>query len=203
LTSSTQSNRAACDKMNMTFLQVLRYFHGVDIALQLLLLLLLLPLPLLRSSPCLSTVEEMVVTTTTHANALAEALLCEGSASFTVSWHGNVMLSRTLSVSNGSTLNVTASSDSTDDADTGAVVTSDGTLLLFEADLGSTVSLTGLTLYGGDGALAVTAGSLVEVIDCTFTKNTRTSPYYGGGAIYVYNSSIVLKGETVFANNTA
>ena len=93
------------------------------------------------------------------------------------------MLSRTLSVSNGSTLNVTASSDSTDDADTGAVVTGDGTLLLFEADLGSTVSLTGLTLYGGDGALAVTAGSLVEVIDCTFTKNNRTSPYYGGGGL--------------------
>ncbi|CAN0002494.1 unnamed protein product, partial [Ascophyllum nodosum] len=165
--------------MNMTFLlQVLR-FQGVDIALQLLLLLLLLPLPLLRSSPCPSTVKEMVVTNTTDANTLAEALLCEGSASFTVSWHGNVTLSRTLSVSNGSTLNVAASSDSTDDADTGAVVTSDGTLLLFEADLGSTVSLTGLTLYGGDGALRVTGGSFVEVIDCTFTKNNRTSSDLG------------------------
>ena len=122
----------------------------------------------------------MVVTTTTDANRLAEALLCEGSASFTVSWHGNVILSRTLSVSNGSTLNVAASSDSTD-ADTGAVVTSDGTFLLFEADLGSTVSLTGLTLYGGDGALRVTGGSFVEVVDCTFTKNNRTSSDLGGG----------------------
>ena len=186
LTSSTQSNRAACDKMNMTFLQVLRYFQGVDIALQLLLLLLLLPLPLLRSSPCPSNVEEMVVKTTTHANTLAEALLCEGSASFTVRWHGNVILSRTLSVSNGSTLNVTASSESTD-ADTGAVVTSDGTLLLFEADLGSTVSLTGLTLHGGDGALTVTGGSLVEVIDCTFTRNNRTSSYQGGGLTRLFS----------------
>ena len=170
--------------MNMTFLQVLRYFQGVDIALQLLLLLLLLPLPLLRSSPCPSTVEEMDVTTTTHANTLAEALLCEGSASFTVSWHGNVILSRTLSVSNGSTLNVAASSES---ADTGAVVTSDGTLLLFEADLGSTVSLTGLTLHGGDGALTVTGGSLVEVIDCTFTKNNRTSSGRGGGLARLFS----------------
>ena len=73
-----------------------------------------------------------------------------------------------------------ASSGSTD-ADTGAVVTSDGTLLLLEADLGSTVSLKGLTLYGGDGALRVTGGSFVEVIDCTFTKNNRTSSDLGGG----------------------
>ena len=122
----------------------------------------------------------MVVTTTTDANTLAEDLLCEGSASFTVSWHGDVVLSRTLSVSNGSTLKVAASSDSTD-ADTGAVVTGDGTSLLFEADLGSTISLTGLTLYGGDGALRVTGGSFVEVIDCNFTKNNRTSSDLGGG----------------------
>ena len=123
----------------------------------------------------------MIVTNTTDANKLVEALLCEGYASFTVSWHGNVIISRTLSVSNGSTLNVTASSESTDDADTGVVVTSDGTLLLFEADLGSTVSLKGLTLYDGDGALRVTGGSFVEVIDCTFTKNNRTSSNLGGG----------------------
>ncbi|CAN0418956.1 unnamed protein product, partial [Ascophyllum nodosum] len=96
-----QSNRAACDQM--TFVQVLR-FQRVYIALQLLLLLLLLPLPLLRSSPCPSTVEEIVVATTSDAKALAEALLCDGPASFTVSWHGDVILSHTLSVSNGSTL---------------------------------------------------------------------------------------------------
>ncbi|CAN0093254.1 unnamed protein product, partial [Ascophyllum nodosum] len=87
--------------------------------------------------------------------------------------------------------------------DTGAVVTSDGTLLLFEADLGSTVSLTGLTLYGGDGALRVTGGSFVEVIDCTFTKNNRTSSDLGGGKIGNSSTSIVLKGETIFANSTA
>ena len=164
----------------MTFLQVLR-FQGVDIAFQLLLLLLLLPLPLLRSSPCPSTVEEMVVTNTTDANTLAEALLCDGSASFTVIWRGDVIISRTLSVSNGSTLNVAASSNSTDADTSSAVVTSDGTSLLFEADLGSTVSLTGLTLYGGDGALTVTGGSFVEVIDCAFTKNIRISYSPGGG----------------------
>ena len=150
-------------------------------AFQLLPLLLLLPLPLLRSSPCPSTVEEMVVTTTTDAKTLAEALLCDGPARFTVSWHGDVMVNQTLSVSNGSTLNVASSSKNTEDADTGAVVTSDGTLLLFEVDDGSTISLTGLTLYGGDGALRVTTDSFVEVIDCTFKNNNRTSSDLGGG----------------------
>ena len=150
-------------------------------ALQLLPLLLLLPLPLLRSSPCPSTVEQMVVTRTTDAKTLAEALLCDGPARFTVSWHGDVMLNQTLSVSNGSTLNVASSSENTEDADTGAIVTSDGTFILFEVDHGSTVSLTGLTLYGGDGALRVTADSVVEVIDCTFKNNNRTSSDLGGG----------------------
>ena len=154
----------------------------MDFALQLLLVLLLLPLSLLRSSPCPSTVEEIVVTTTSDANTLAEALLCNGSASFTVIWHGNVILSRTLSVSNGSTLNVAASSDSTD-ADTGAVVTSDGTFLLFEVDLGSTVALTGLTFSGGDGGLTVAGVSFVEVLDCTFTNNKITSSDQGGGEL--------------------
>ena len=149
-------------------------------ALQLLLLLLLLPLPLLRSSPCPSTVEEMVVTTTTDAKTLAEALLCDGPANFTVSWHGDVMLSHTMSLSNGSILNVASSLENTD-ADTGAVVTSDGTLLLFKVDHGSTVSLTGLTLYGGDGGLRVTGDSFVEVIDCTFKNNNITSSDLGGG----------------------
>ena len=161
----------------MTFVQVL-HFQGVCIALQLLLLLLLLPLPLLRSSPCPSTVEEMVVATTSDAKTLAEALLCDGSASFTVNWHGNVMIPQTLSVSNGSTLNVTGSRST--DADTGAVVTSDGTLLLIEVGRGSTVSLTGLALSGGDGGLRVTGGSFVEAIDCTFTNNNRTSSDQGG-----------------------
>ena len=164
----------------MTFVQVLR-FQRVYIALQLLLLLLLLPLPLLSSSPCPFTVEERVVATKSDAKTLAEALLCDGPASFTVSWHGGViMLSQTLSVSNGSTLNV-AGSESKDDAETGAVVTSDGTLLLFEVDLGSTVSLTGLTFSG----LRVTGGSFVEIIDCTFTNNKRTLSHRGGELFFL------------------
>ena len=164
----------------MTFVVQVLHFQGVCIiALQLLLLLLLLPLPLLRSSPCPSTVEEMVVTTTSDATTLAEALLCDGSASFKVNWHGHVVIFQTLHVSNGSTLNVTGS-ESTEEADAeNAAVISNGTLL-FEVDLGSTVSLTGLTFFGGDGALRVAGGSFLEVINCTLENNNRISSDQGG-----------------------
>ena len=97
----------------MTVVQVVLHLQA-SIALQLLLLLLPLPLQLLHASPCPTTVEEFVVATTSDAEKLSEALLCDGPGSFVVSWHGNVLLSRTLSVSNGSTLNVESSSDSTD-----------------------------------------------------------------------------------------
>ena len=111
---------------------------------------------------------------TSDAKTLAEVLQCDGPANFTVSWHGNIMISHTLYVSNGSTLNVTGSEI------TSAVVTSDGTCLLFEVDRGSTLSLKGLTLAGGDGGLRVTGDSFVEVTDCTFTNNKRTSSNQGG-----------------------
>ena len=163
----------------MTVVQVLPFQEVCIIALQLLLLLLMLPLPLLRSSPYPTTVKQMVVATTSDAKTLAEALLCDGPAHFTVSWNGEVVSSRTLYVSNGSTLNVTgSSSENRNDA----VITSGGTVLLLQVDLESTVSLTGLTLLsGGDGALRVTGGSFVEVIDYNFMHNNRTSSDLGGG----------------------
>ena len=121
------------------------------------------------------------VATTSDAEKLSEALLFDGPGNFVVSWHGNVILSDTLSVSNGSTLNVTGSSDSADDGDSGAVIFSDGTVVLFEVDLGSTVSLTGLTFSGGDGAVRVNGESFVEVTDCSFMDNNRTLSDLGGG----------------------
>ena len=181
---SIQTELAACDKMT-TIVRVLR-LQGICITLQLLLLLVLLPYS--HASPCPTTIEEMVVANTSDAGKLAEALMCDGPGTFGVTWHGNVMLSRTLSVSNGSTLNVVGYSESTDDTDTSAAVISDGTVLLFEIALGSTASLTGLTLSGGNGALRVSEKSFVELIDCNFTDNNRTSPYEGGelNCVYMY-----------------
>ena len=87
-----------------------------------------------------ATVEEMIVVTTSDAEKLAEALLCDGPGRFSVSWHGDIMLSLTLFVSNGSSLDVAGFSESTDNADTGAAVISDGgSILIFEADLGITL----------------------------------------------------------------
>ena len=155
-------NRAACDKMAI-IVKVLR-LQGINIALQLLLLLLLL-LPDSHASPCPTTVEKMIVANTSDAEKLTEALLCDGPGRFAVTWHGDVVLSRTLSVSNASTLNVVGYSESVDDTDTGAAVIGEGAVLLFAVDLGSSISLTGLTLSGGDGALSVTGKSFVELYD--------------------------------------
>ncbi|CAM9940423.1 unnamed protein product [Ascophyllum nodosum] len=137
----------------------------------------------------------MNVSTTSDAARLAEALLCDGPAVFTVIWNGDIVSSRTLNVSNGSTLSVTGSSENSDNA----VITGDGTVLLLQVDLDSNVSLTGLTLSGGDGAVRVIGGSFVEVVNCTFTRNKRTSSDQGG-AVYVNGSSVVLENDTFFEN---
>ena len=163
----------------MTVVQVLLRLRAMCSTLQ-LLLLLLLPLQLLHASICPTTVEEFTVATTSDAEKLSEALLCDGPGSFVVSWHGNVIISRTLSVSNRSTLNVPGFSNSTD-GDSDAVIFSNGTVLLLEVGSGSTVSLTGLTFSGGDGALRVNGESVVEVIDCNFMDNNRTSSNFAGG----------------------
>ena len=172
----------------MTSIKVLR-LQEICIALQLIILQVVVLLPLLPglyASPCPTTVEEMIVTNTSDADKLTQALLCDGAAKFAVTWHGDVILSRTLSVSNGSTLNVVGSLESADDTNAGAAVISDGTVVLFEVGFGSRVSLTGLTLSGGDGALRVTEKSLIEVIDCIFMDNNRTSSFAGGGFINLF-----------------
>ena len=101
------------------------------IALQ--LLLLLVTAAAASAFTCVSmlyaTVEEMVVVTTSDAEKLVEALLCDGPERFSVSWHGDIMVSLTLSVSNGITLDVAGFSESADNADTGAAVISDGSIL--------------------------------------------------------------------------
>ncbi|CAN0115250.1 unnamed protein product, partial [Ascophyllum nodosum] len=94
------SNRLASDKM--AFVQVLR-IKEIFIALQ----LVLLPLSLQHAAPCPAIKQEMVVATTSEAETLAEALRCDGPGVFTVNWNGDVLIPRTISVSNGSTLDVT------------------------------------------------------------------------------------------------
>ena len=162
----------------MAVVQVLR-IKEIFIVLQ----LVLLPLSLHHATPCSTIEQEMVVATTSEAETLAGALQCDGRGVFTVSWNGDVIIPRTISVSNESTLNVTGSSDSTN----GAVI-GDGTVLLFDINLGSTVSLRGLTLSGGNGALLVAGESIVEMVDCSFIFNSKTSTS-GGGLSVLFLSS--------------
>ena len=176
----------------MTFVQVL---CNQEVFTARKLLLLLLSLPLLYASPCPTTIQAMDVTNTLDAENLAEALLCDGSGSFAVSWYGDIMLSRTISVSNGSTLNITGSSEGTG----GAFVIGDGTLLLFQVDLGSNVSLTGLTLSGGDGALEVAGGSFIEMIDCNFMHNKRSSKV--GGVLTLLRFIIYATNDSCVCSN--
>ena len=127
------------------------------------------------ASPCPTTVVDMIVRNTLEADKLAEALLCDGEGVFTVDWRGDILISRTFLVSNGSTLNVTGSSE-----DASAVVSGDDTVRLFEVDLGSTLLLETLTLTGGDQALSVYGGSYVDVTDCTFANNHNNGSGDGG-----------------------
>ena len=137
---------------------------------------LLLPLLFLffgsieAGSPCSTRVETMVVRNPSDAEKLTEALLCDGRGTFFVDWHGGLFLSRTVSVSNGSTLNVTGLSK-----DAGAFMNADGTGRLFEVDLASTLSLQDMTFTGGNGALSVSGGSYVEVIDCSWNNNIASN----------------------------
>ena len=167
----------------MAFVQVLR-IKEIFIALQ----LVLLPLSLQHAAPCPAIKQEMVVATTSEAETLAEALRCDGPGVFTVNWNGDVLIPRTISVSNGSTLDVTGfSSESTN----GAVI-GDGTVPLFEIDLGSNLLLTGLTFSGGNGSLLVAGGSIVEMVDCSFTFSNKTSTSsfsIGGGLGMLFLSS--------------
>ena len=180
-TSKTHSKPNKSDKM--AFVQVLR-IKEIFIALQ----LVLLPLSLQHAAPCPAIEQEMVVATTSEAETLAEALRCDGPGVFTVSWNGDVPISRTISGSNGSTLDVTGSSS---ESTNGAVI-GDGTVPLFEVDLGLNLLLTGLTFSGGSGSLLVAGGSIVEMVDCSFIFNNKisTSSFsFGGGLVVLFLSS--------------
>ena len=143
---------------------------------------MLLPLSLQHAATCPTIEHKIVVATTAEEETLAEALQCDGPGVFTVSWNGDVLISRTISVSNGSTLDVPGSSS---ESTNGAVI-GEGTVLLFEADLGSTVLLSSFTLSGGNGALSVAVESIVKVVDCIFMFNNKTSTSsYGGGGLTV------------------
>ena len=118
-------------------------------------------------------VVEMSVSSAAEVEDLVDALQCDGPGQFVVDWQGEIVLSRTVSVSNGSTLNVTGSSSATIDGG--------GAVRLFEVDNNSTIFLEGIKLSrgsalgGGGGALYVAGNSEAEVVNCSFIDNNASS----------------------------
>ena len=62
----------------------------------------------LELEPCPSQTQSIEVSTTDDALYLSNAVRCEGTGSFVVEWFGRVAVASTISVSNGTTLEITS-----------------------------------------------------------------------------------------------
>ena len=169
---------------------------------------------------------EWVVESTTQAQALVKAVRCSGG-SFHVTWKGNVILDETISIFNGTFLNVTS-------PDTDSAIVGDGKSRLF-AVVNASLHLCNITLsngnttYGGaiaasrsrvtfegvafTGNVATSSGGAVflsrqtnasfggEIANTTFTGNAAISG--NGGALYVEGGSYVFwTGKSIFSENS-
>lgn len=119
--------------------------------------------------PCALGVTNLTVSNSVEANDLAEALLCSGGQ-FEASWVGEVLVSRTVRVSNGTSLRISGTSSG------GSIVDGGGLYQLFHVSGGSTLELKGLSLVNGfsdegGAAVAVSDASSLEVSGCSFDGN--------------------------------
>lgn len=67
----------------------------------------------LELEPCPLQTQSINVSTTADALHLANAVRCEGTGSFVVEWFGRVAVGATISVSNGTTLDITSATPGT------------------------------------------------------------------------------------------
>ena len=169
---------------------------------------------------------EWVVESTIQAQALVKAVRCSGG-SFHVTWKGKVILDETISIFNGTSLNVTS-------ADEDSAIVGDGKSRLF-AVVNASLHLCNITLsngsttYGGAiaasrsrvtfegvafiGNVATSSGGAMflsrqtyasfggEIANTTFTGNAATSG--NGGALYVEGGSYVnWTGNSIFSENS-
>lgn len=122
---------------------------------------------------------ERVVSTTAEASALALSLNSStGAQDLCVVWEGYVLVSETLTVRQGSTLNITGSDY--------AVLDGGGAIRLFNIGEAATLNLAHLRLEGGSvtatgesgGAILAKEGSRTTANNCTFSGHDATT---GGG----------------------
>ena len=169
---------------------------------------------------------EWVVESTIQAQALVKAVRCSGG-SFDVLWKNKVVLDETISIFNGTVLNVTS-------ADANSAIVGDGKSRLF-AVANASLHLCNITLsngnatYGGaiaashsrltfqgvaftgnvasssGGAIFLSRGTYAsfggETANTTFIGNSAISG--GGGALYVEGESYVTwTGNSIFSDNS-
>lgn len=162
--------------------------------------LLLLPALMLTQElqPCPAETQSTTVANTDDAATLASMLECS-NGSFAVEWFGDVVISKTIYVTQGTSLNITG-------ATSGAKADGDHTTQLFVVDGASSLHLTDMILANGDAYVggAVQASGKASISfggKTTFVANAASF----GGAVYAELSSSVSweSGQTTFSNNYA
>lgn len=151
------------------------------------------PIPL--TVPCSADLpRDWVVSNTAQATALATALDCSGGT-FHVEWNGEIAVDQTVTVLEGTVLNVTgigAEAGVNGKGATRAFTVIDASLFLKNMRISNGSSPAG-------GAIAST-GSVVVLDQASFLNNNG----FFGGALYVdYASVVSFSGGTLFENNTA
>lgn len=122
--------------------------------------------------PCTAGVTNRTISNSAQAFDLTDVLMCSGGQ-FEVTWVGEVLLTRTITVSDGTSLKVLGSSSG------GSVIDGGGLHQLFNVSEGSTLELQGLSLMNGasssaGGAVALSDSSSIKVVDCSFEFNNAT-----------------------------
>lgn len=122
--------------------------------------------------PCAVGVTNRTISNSAQAFDLTEVLMCSGGQ-FEVTWVGEVLLTRTIAVSDGTSLKVLGSSSG------GSVIDGERLHQLFNVSEGSTLELQGLSLMNGasssaGGAVALSGSSSLGIVDCSFEFNNAT-----------------------------
>lgn len=162
--------------------------------------LLLIILRVTDAATCPEGIDARVVSNTAEASELGEALLCSGAGYFEVDWIGEVVLERSIIISNGSSVKVTG-------VDPGeAVIDGGDAIRLFQVSGSSTLLLNGLSLVGG---FVTSTESDDDEADYKFEfRALQTVPEIAqdgsGGAVFVADEDSRLTASTcTFARNSA
>lgn len=131
---------------------------------------------------------DLLISNTSDANTLVDALACSSAAHFIVEWRGRVELLRTLVVSNGSVLDITGTQD--------AAVFSSGTLQLIAVTGGAQLHVRNISLEDGyaasghGGAISAEAANVI-IQHCQFTGNWAGT---SGGECHLFRRMMGLRG---------